>query len=100
MPEWLRKKRKPLSTSTSGNISAPSLTKCVEVYLCDNCDKDFDSPNALISHEKSCSNNKEVVCLGAGSTPQQAFLGSSFQLSSKKGNHPNARRLKEGQRPK
>ena len=41
-----------------------------------------------------------MVCLGAGSTPQQAFLGSSFKLCSKKGNHQSARKLKDGQKPR
>ena len=38
--------------------------------------------------------------MGAGSTPQQAFLGSSFKLCSKKGNHQSARKLKDGQKPR
>ena len=42
MPVWLRKKRQLLSALTSGgDTSDPS--KFVEVYLCDGCDKDFDS---------------------------------------------------------
>ena len=69
--------RQLLSTSTSDNTSDPSLTKfvqflynqlaftdgfnsrCVDVYLCDNCDKDFDSLQDLITHEKGCG-KKEV----------------------------------------
>jgi hypothetical protein len=52
-----------LSTSKSGdNTSDPSLTKCADVYLCDNCDKDFDSLNDLISHEKNCG-KKEVISI-------------------------------------
>ena len=38
--------------------------------------------------------------MGAGSTPQQAFLASSFKLCSRKGNHHPARKLKDGQKPK
>ena len=38
--------------------------------------------------------------MGEGSTPQQAFLASSFKLCSKKGNHHSARKLKDGQKPK
>jgi len=91
--------RQLLSTSTSDNTSDPSLTKCVDVYLCDNCDKDFDSLQDLITHEKGCG-KKEVVCLEAGVTPQEAFLASNFKLCSRGGNPPSARKLKEGQRPK
>ena len=56
MPLWLRKKRQ-LSTLTSGNTSDPS--KWVEVYLCDSCDEDFASLQDLTTHEKGCS-RKEV----------------------------------------
>ena len=34
-------------------------SRCVDVYLCDNCDKDFDSLQDLITHEKGCG-KKEV----------------------------------------
>ena len=58
MPVWLRKKRQLPPTPTSGgDTSDPS--KCVEVYLCDNCDRDFDSLQDLTTHEKGCS-RKEV----------------------------------------
>ena len=70
--------RQLLSTSTSDNTSDPSLTKfvqflynplafsdgfnlrCVDVYLCDTCDKDFDCLQDLITHEKDCG-QKEVL---------------------------------------
>ena len=84
------------------------------MYLCDNCDKDFDSLQDLITHEKGCgkkevpiishtllSNNglslhmfidySQVVCLEAGVTPQEAFLASNFKLCSRGGNPPSAR---------
>ena len=58
MPVWLRKKRQLLSSPTSGgDTSDPS--KCVEVYLCDNCDEDFDRLQDLTTHGKGCS-KKEV----------------------------------------
>ena len=58
MPLWLRKKRQLLSALTSGgDTSDPS--KLVEVYLCDGCDKDFDSLQDLTTHEKGCG-MKEV----------------------------------------
>ena len=57
MPVWLRKKRQLLSAPTSGDTS--DLSKCVEVYLCDNCDRDFDSLQDLTTHEKGCD-MKEV----------------------------------------
>ena len=57
MPKWLRKKRQLLSTATSANTSDSS--KFVEVYLCDNCDKDFDSLQDLTTHEAGCG-MKEV----------------------------------------
>ena len=38
--------------------------------------------------------------MGEGSTPQQAFLASSFKLCSRKGNHHSARKLKDGQKPR
>ena len=31
-----------------------SLTKCVDVYLCDSCDKDFDVLSDLVAHERLC----------------------------------------------
>ena len=62
MPLWLRKKRQLLSTPTSGDTSDPS--KFVEVHLCDNCDKDFDSLQDLKIHEKGCD-MKEVPNFGS-----------------------------------
>lgn len=40
-----------LSTSKSDNTSDPSLTKCVDVHLCVNCDNDFNSLPERITHE-------------------------------------------------
>jgi len=89
-----------LFTSTkSDNTSDPSLTKCVDVYLCDNCDKDFDSLPELISHEESCG-KKEVICLEEGVSPKDAFLGNHFKLVKLGGSVPQTRKLKESQRPK
>ena len=58
MPVWLRKKRQLLSSPTSGG-STSDPSKCVEVYLCDNCDRHFDSLQDLTTHEKGCG-MKEV----------------------------------------
>ena len=91
--------RQLLSNSPSDNTSDPSLTKCVDVYLCDNCDKDFDSLQDLINHERGCG-KKEVITLEEGVTPQEAFLASNFKLCSIGGNPPLLRKLKVGQRPK
>merc|ERR1719350_1111173 len=89
-----------LFTSTkSDNTSDPSLTKCVDVYLCDNCDKDFDSLQELISHEESCG-KKEVICLEEGISPKDAFLANHFKLAKVGGSAPQPRKLKESQRPK
>ena len=40
--------KKQLVTSKSDNTSDPNFTKCVDVYLCDSCDKDFDNLSALV----------------------------------------------------
>ena len=40
--------KKQLVTSKSDNTSDPNLTKCVDVYLCDSCDKDFDNLEDLV----------------------------------------------------
>ena len=58
MPVWLRKKRQLLSSPTSGGDTS-DLSKYVEVYLCDNCDEDFDRLQDLTTHGKGCS-KKEV----------------------------------------
>ena len=91
--------RQLLSNSPSDNTSDPSLTKCVDVYLCDNCDKDFDSLQDLINHERGCG-KKEVITLEEGVTPQEAFLARNLKLCSRGGNPPLLRKLKVGQRPK
>ena len=45
---------KQLVTSKSDNSSDPNLTKFQELYLCDTCDKDFDSLKDLEAHERVC----------------------------------------------
>ena len=45
-------KKQQLVTSKSDNTSDPSLTKCVDVYLCDSCDKDFDNLSHLAVSKK------------------------------------------------
>lgn len=90
--------RQLLSTSKSDNTSDPSLTKCVDVYLCDNCDKDFDSLSELMTHELSCG-KKEIVCIDEGVSAKEAFLRNNFKLSKIGGKVP-LRKIKESQRPK
>jgi hypothetical protein len=78
------------------------MTKCAEVYLCDNCDQDFDKLADLITHEIGCG-KKEVVCLEVSSvSAKEAFLGNNFRLcKAGSGKAPSGhRRLKESQRPK
>ena len=45
--------KKQLVTSKSDNTSDPNFTKCVDVYLCDSCDKDFDNLSALVVRDYS-----------------------------------------------
>ena len=40
--------KKQLVNRVSDNTSDPNLTKCVDVYLCDSCDKDFDVLSDLV----------------------------------------------------
>ena len=46
--------KKQLVSRVSDNTSDPNLTKCVDVYLCDSCDKDFDVLSDLVAHERQC----------------------------------------------
>jgi len=92
--------RQLLNTSkTSDNTSDPSLTKCVEVSMCDNCDKDFDSLQELMAHELTCG-KKEIICIDEGVSAKEAFLRNNFKLSKIGGKPPGNRKLKESQRPK
>ena len=43
---------KRLGAVRTTNVSDPALSACVDVYLCDTCDKDFDSLEELLQHEK------------------------------------------------
>lgn len=89
-------KPKQLVKSKSDNTSDPSLTKCVDVYLCDSCDKDFDRLSDLIQHEKTCG--KEVVCMDEDRSAQAIFLGN-VRLA-KKGVEVTPTKLKESERPR
>ena len=40
--------KKQLVNRVSDNTSDPNLPKCVDVYLCDSCDKDFDVLSDLV----------------------------------------------------
>ena len=48
MPQLGNLKKAQLVSSKSDNTSDPNLTKCVDVYLCDTCDKDFDNISDLV----------------------------------------------------
>merc|ERR1719443_364209 len=54
MPQLGNVKKAQLVSSKSDNTSDPNLTKCVDVYLCDTCDKDFDNISDLVTHERVC----------------------------------------------
>jgi len=84
--------------SKSDNTSDPSLTKCVDVYLCDTCDKDFDSLSQLLTHEKTCGKTPIVPSVRIKSA-QEAFLGN-FKLFRKGHPIPTSRKIKESERPR
>ena len=48
MPQLGNIKKAQLVSSKSDNTSDPNLTKCVDVYLCDTCDQDFDNIADLV----------------------------------------------------
>eukprot|EP00088_Acartia_fossae_P070404 TRINITY_DN9424_c0_g1_i4.p1 TRINITY_DN9424_c0_g1~~TRINITY_DN9424_c0_g1_i4.p1 ORF type:complete len:567 (+),score=158.98 TRINITY_DN9424_c0_g1_i4:159-1859(+) len=55
-PMKLLDSRRLLQTLPVAPTSDPDMSRCVaELYLCDTCDKDFDSLPLLMEHEKICS---------------------------------------------
>jgi len=92
------KLRQLLVSPKSDNTSDPSLTKCVDVYLCDTCDKDFDSLSNLLTHEKTCGKtvpSPTVHVKGA----QDAFL-KNVNLFKRGQSMPTPRKIKESERPR
>jgi len=92
------KLKQQLVSSKSDNTSDPSLTKCVDVYLCDTCDKDFDSLSLLLTHEKTCGKvapTPSVHIKGA----QDAFL-KNMNLFKRGQPMPTPRKIKESERPR
>jgi len=92
------KLRQLLVSPKSDNTSDPSLTKCVELYLCDTCDKDFDSLSNLLTHEKTCGKSvppPTVHVKGA----QDAFL-KNVNLFKRGQSMPTPRKIKESERPR
>jgi len=92
------KLKQQLVSSKSDNTSDPSLTKCVDVYLCDTCDKDFDSLTQLLNHEKTCGKTITVPSILAKSA-QDTFLGN-LKLFKKGQPMPTPRKIKESERPR
>jgi len=92
------KLKQQLVSSKSDNTSDPSLTKCVDVYLCDSCDKDFDSLPLLLNHEKTCGKTITVPSILARSA-QDSFL-SNVKLFKKGQPMPTPRKIKESERPR
>ena len=84
--------KKQLVTSKSDNTSDPNLTKCVDVYLCDSCDKDFDVLTDLVAHERLC---------GVKETHQPSADGffSSLKLC-RVGQAVTKREIKRNERPR
>ena len=95
--------------------SDPSLTKCVELYLCDTCDKDFDSlSNLLVSitliiclcscldivqtHEKTCGKSVPAPTVHVKGA-QDAFL-KNVNLFKRGQSMPTPRKIKESERPR
>jgi len=92
------KLKQQLVSSKSDNTSDPSLTKCVDVYLCDSCDKDFDSLTQLLNHEKTCGKTVIVPSILAKGA-QDSFL-SNVKLFKKGHPVPTPRKIKESERPR
>jgi len=97
VPTTPNSKLKQLVTSRSDNTSDPSLSKCVDVYLCDNCDKDFDRFSELLEHEKLCGKVVPVVCEEERAA-QSSFLGN-VQLI-KRGAQKSPHKVKDSERPR
>jgi len=97
------KLKQQLVSSKSDNTSDPSLTKCVDVYLCDTCDKDFDSLPLLLTHEKTCGKTPLAVpSIQAGvqvKSAQDSFL-SNVKLFKRGQPMPTPRKIKESERPR
>lgn len=100
---------KRLGTVNTTNASDPALSKCVDVYLCDTCDKDFDSLEDLIEHEKRCGKQKEQALVPSSRFPNRdkatadKFF-SSLKIARKTGKgtivFQKKSKLKESDRPR
>jgi len=84
--------KKQLVASKSDNTSDPNFTKCVDVYLCDSCDKDFDNLASLVEHERICGQQEQSL-----QSTFDTFL-SSLKLH-KTGSSVNKKEIKASKRP-
>jgi len=95
----------------SDNSSDPAMSSCVtpDIYLCDTCDKDFDSLTLLISHEKNCGKEEIIITVEkpatlSASPPRsirQEPLMTYLRLRAAQSSKPSPpRKLKESERPK
>jgi len=85
--------KKQLVTSKSDNTSDPNFTKCVDVYLCDSCDKDFDNLSALVEHERICGQQQQSL-----QSTFDTFL-ASLKLH-KTGTSVHKKEIKASERPR
>lgn len=99
---------KPCDSKRLGNVSTtnasdPALSACVDVYLCDTCDKDFDSLEDLIAHEKRCGKQERVSSSSRFPNRDQSSCDKYFsylKLGRKTGTQTKVRKCKESERPR
>lgn len=93
---------KRLGAASTSNASDPALSACVDVYLCDTCDKDFDSLEELIDHEKSCGKQEKSSSSSSKFPPRDKYTCDKFfsYLNLGRKNSSKVRKIKESDRPR
>lgn len=93
--------RRLLRTLPAPPTSDPAMSHCVtELYLCDNCEKSFDSLPIIMDHERTCAKKVEKVEPSVQEKIRHSALLNYLRLGDKNQKPPARKKLKESERPR
>jgi len=90
---------KKLLWTKSDNTSDPAMSNYADIYLCDTCDRDFDSLSLLMDHETMCGDD-EIIISDPLATARTPPLFTYLRLRAQGSKTSPPRKLKEQERPK
>ncbi|XP_023336350.1 uncharacterized protein LOC111707472 [Eurytemora carolleeae] len=91
---------KRLLWNKSDNTSDPAMSTYADIYLCDTCDKDFDSLPTLIAHEKDCGRAEVIIEPKPLHATKSDPLLTYLRLKARGSKVTSSRKLRDSERPR